>query len=227
MIATAHAGTTAMSMWMRMPGETWLAAAASFVALWLGMMAAMMLPSLLPLLWRYRRGVVGTGTARLAGLTAIVAVGYFTVWGALGAAIFPLGVAVAAAAMRSPLLARAAPLAIGSVVLIAGAIQLTRWKAHHLACCRQIGARDPTVPADARAAWRKGLRFGMHCVGSSAGLTAILVVVGMMDPRAMAVATAAITAERLAPAGERIARAIGGVALGAGVLLIARSVGLG
>jgi hypothetical protein len=48
-----------------------------------------------------------------------------------------------------------------------------------------------------------------------------------MDLRAMAVVTAAITVERLAPAGERAARAIGVVFLGAGLFLIARTAGLG
>jgi predicted metal-binding membrane protein len=32
---------------------------------------------------------------------------------------------------------RAVPIAVGVVVLIAGALQFTAWKAHHLACCRE------------------------------------------------------------------------------------------
>jgi hypothetical protein len=47
-----------------------------------------------------------------------------------------------------------------------------------------------------------------------------------MDLRAMAVVAAAITVERLAPAAARVARAIGAVVVGAGVLLIARAAGL-
>jgi hypothetical protein len=43
----------------------------------------------------------------------------------------------------------------------------------------------------------------------------------------MAVVTAAITVERLAPAGEHVARAIGAVAVGTGLFLIARAVGIG
>jgi hypothetical protein len=43
----------------------------------------------------------------------------------------------------------------------------------------------------------------------------------------MAVAAAAIAVERLVPAGERVARAIGAVVIGAGLLLIARAAGLG
>jgi hypothetical protein len=43
----------------------------------------------------------------------------------------------------------------------------------------------------------------------------------------MAVVAAAITVERLTPAGERVARAIGAVVVGAAVLLIARAAGPG
>jgi hypothetical protein len=43
----------------------------------------------------------------------------------------------------------------------------------------------------------------------------------------MAVVAAAITVERLAPVGERTARAIGVVVVGVGLLLIGRAAGLG
>jgi len=45
--------------------------------------------------------------------------------------------------------------------------------------------------------------------------------------RAMAAVTAAVTVERLTPAGERVARAIGAVVVGSGLLLIAQAAGLG
>jgi hypothetical protein len=48
-----------------------------------------------------------------------------------------------------------------------------------------------------------------------------------MDLRAMDLLTAAITVERLAPAGERAARGIGVAIVGAGLFLIARAAGLG
>jgi len=48
-----------------------------------------------------------------------------------------------------------------------------------------------------------------------------------MDLRVMAVVMAGITVERLAPEGERIARGIGGVVVGAGLVLLARAGGLG
>jgi predicted metal-binding membrane protein len=54
-----------------------------------------------------------------------------------GIVVFPLGVALAAVEMQQPVLARAVPIAVGVVVLIAGALQFTTWKTHHLACCRE------------------------------------------------------------------------------------------
>src|SRR2546425_823680 len=124
-------------------------------------------------------------------------------------------------------MARAVPIAVGVVVLIAGSLQLTAWKARHLACCREAPGRGRTLPTDAGTAWRHGLRLGLHCSHCCAGLMAILLVIGVMDLRAMAVVAAAITVERLAPAGERVARATGAVVVGAGLFLIARAAGLG
>jgi predicted metal-binding membrane protein len=217
-----------MSMaWVRMPGQTWPGAAASFLGMWVVMMAAMMLPSLVPMLWRYRQVVGRTEETRLGRLTALVGVGYFVVWTMFGMAAFPLGAALVAVQMQHPAVARAVPIAVGVAVLIAGAVQLTAWKAHHLACCREAPGRRHTLPADAGTAWRHGVRLGLHCSHCSAGLIAILLVIGVMDLRAMAVVAAAITVERLAPAGERVARAIGAVVVGGGLLLIARAAGLG
>jgi len=220
-------GGWAMSMvWMRMPGQTWPEAAASFIGMWVVMMVAMMVPSLAPMLWRYRQAVGWKGESRLGGLTLLAGLGYFFVWTLFGLAVFPLGVPLAAVEMEPPALARAVPLAIAVVVLIAGTFQLSQWKAHHLTCCREAPGRDHTLQADVRTAWRQGVRFGLHCGFSCANLTVILLVIGVMDLRAMAFVTAAITAERLAPVGERVARAIGVVVTGAGLLLIAQAAGL-
>ncbi len=207
-----------------MPGQTWSGAAASFLAMWVVMMMAMMMPSLYPSLVRYRAGVRSTGEPCVGRLTAIAGAGYYFVWTVAGIAAYALGVAVAAMQMRQPALARAVPVAVGAIVLIAGAVQFTGWKARLLACCRKP---PPVDRADVGAAWRYGVRLGFDCCRCCAGPMAILLVVGVMDLRVMAFVTAAITAERLAADGERAARAVGVIAIGVGVWLIARAVGLG
>lgn len=217
-------GWTMSMMWRPMYGQTWSVVAASFLGMWSVMMAAMMLPSLAPALWRYRRALGRTGDMRTAVPTMLMGTGYFLVWIASGLAVFPLGVALTAAEMRWPALARAVPAAVGVVLLTAGALQFSAWKVRHLACCRAAPGRGRRLPANAGTAWRNGLRLGLHCSCSCVGLTASLLAVGMMDLRAMAVVTVAITAERVAPAGEWVARTIGASAVGAGLLLIANAV---
>jgi predicted metal-binding membrane protein len=191
--------------------------------MWIVMMVAMMLPSLVPMLWRYRQAVGSKRTARLGQLTALVGTGYFFVWTLFGLAVFPLGAALAALAMASPPLAQAMPAAVGLAVLVAGALQFSAWKSRHLACCRATPRTARMLPADTGTAWRHGLRLGLHCGYCCGNLMLVLLVVGVMDLGAMALVTAAITLERLAPAGERVARAIGAATVAAGVLLLARA----
>jgi predicted metal-binding membrane protein len=220
-------GGPAMPMvWMRMPGESWGGAAAAFLGMWMVMMVAMMLPSLVPMLLRYGGAVRGADARRLGWLTALVGAGYFCVWAVFGMAAFPAGAAMAGLEMQHPALARAVPIAAGVVVLLAGALQFTAWKGCALAGCREVQGLGRTLRADAGTAWRHGLRLGVRCSRCCGNLMAILLVVGVMDLRAMALVTAAITVERLAPAGERAARGVGAVVVVAGLFLIVRAAGL-
>lgn len=216
-------GWSMSMMWMRMPGQTWLSAAASFVGMWTAMMVAMMLPSLLPLLLGFRQAVRGTSDMRVNQLTALMGAGYFFVWTLFGMIVFPLGVILATFEMQHPALARSVPATTGAIVIIAGALQFTRWKAHYLAGCREATGCN-SLEADSGGALRHGLDLGLHCSYCCVGLTAILLAGGVMNLRLMIIVAGAITAERLAPNGQRVARAIGALAMVAGVFLIARAI---
>ena len=194
-----------------------LGVAASFVAMWMAMMVPMMLPSLALALRAYHRMADRPGATRRPGWSMVaVAASYHAVWLAVGVALLPLHVAAGVVERWLLAPAHARPLVVGVVMVAAGAAQLTAWKAHHLACCRAPSMHGA-------GAWRHGVRLGLHCCLSCAGPMAILVVVGVMDLRAMVVVTAAITAERVARDGRRIERAFGVLAIGAGLLLIARA----
>jgi len=206
-------------MWMRMPGQTWTGVATSFIGMWLVMMIAMMMPVLAPVLWRYRSATVMQSHAHIGVLTALVGAAYFFVWALFGTIAFSAGEILTSLEMQLPQLARAVPGAIGAIVLVSGLLQFSAWKAHCLACCREIPECCEVLRADARTAWRHGLRLGIRCVHCCFGLTVILLVVGVMDLRAMALVTAAISVERLAPDGLRAARFIGAVLIVAGMFL--------
>jgi predicted metal-binding membrane protein len=208
-------GWTMSHMWMRMPGQSWLGAMASFVAMWVVMMVAMMLPSLAPALWRHHRH---------SRLTALVAAGYFTTWAVVGMAVFTLGVVFADLAMRQPDLARAVPIAIGAIVLLAGFFERTGWKARQLALCRDVGHNGPAPGAGVGAVWKHGLCLGVHCIQSCAGVTAVALVLGVMDLRVMAATATVVAVERLMQDGARAARAIGTVVAATGLSLIVSAV---
>jgi predicted metal-binding membrane protein len=216
-------GWTMSMAWMRMPGQSWPGAAALFVATWVVMMVAMMLPALVPMLSSYRRSISVAGAAHRGGLTALVGGAYFLPWAIVGAASYPIGVAVAALAMRWPALARFAPLATGIVVLLAGLFQLSGMKARQLRCCREAARLGP-LPPDARTAWRIGFAHGARCCACCAGFTAVLLVVGVMDLRAMSALAIAITVERLARWEVLAVRAVGVALVAAGAIATARAI---
>jgi predicted metal-binding membrane protein len=177
------------------------------------------------MLRHYREAVVTTDAARLGQRTVTVAVAYFCVWAVFGIAAFAVGVSLATAEMQRPALARAVPTMAALVVVVGGALQFTRWKAHHLACfcARPVDGR--VLPSDVGTAWWHGVGLGLNCAQCCGCLIVILLVVGIMDLRVMLAVGAAITLERVAPSGERVARAIGAASISAGLLLLARALG--
>jgi len=220
----AMPGGWEMSMvWMRMSGQTWIALAASFIGMWIVMMVAMMLPCLVPMLSGYRRALGAAGERRLGRMTVLAGAGYFLVWAAFGAMVFPMGVALTAIEMDWPALARAVPITTGVVVLAAGALQFSSWKSRYLACCGESQRHGRMLSAGSGGAWRDGVSLGLRCSCCCANLMAILLVIGVMDLRAMVLVTAALAAERWSTPGERVARAVGVVAIGVGLFLIARA----
>ena len=128
--------------------------------------------------------------------------------------------ALIALAILLPALSHALPAASGVVVLLAGVAQFSSWKARYLACSRVAS------PQIARSASMQGMRLGLDCIACCAGLTAVLLVNGVMDLRAMTLVTLAISAERLAPVPERVAQVIGVVAVVLGLWMLAHAIGV-
>ena len=112
--------------------------------------------------------------------------------------------------------------------LIAGASPVHRVEGASPCLLPAMARARPYAAADAGTAWRHGLRLGLHCSHCCAGLTAILLVIGVMDLRAMAarggshhrsnVSRRPVSASRAPSASS---------SSGQGMLLIARAAGLG
>lgn len=214
-------GWSVSMTWLPMCGQRWTRVAASFIGMWIVMMIAMMLPSFAPVLWRYHEAISCNGAKRAAWSTLRVGVGYFFAWAIAGVIVFASGVTLMVLSLRFALLSRALPLAAGVAVLAAGLLQLTAWKARYLASCRTLSAKAQTPTA-----LRTGMHFGVHCILSCVPLTVALLIYGVMDWHVMMLVTAAITAERLAPRGARIATATGVCMIASSLPMLARAAGI-
>jgi predicted metal-binding membrane protein len=170
------------------PGRRGSAPRRPFLGVWVVMMVAMMLPSLVPCCGAYREAVAGAGEAHLGRRTALGRRGVtFFVWAAFGLAAFALGVALADFTMRQPAVSRAVPALIGFGGPDRRLSPVHRVEVAHarLLIARRpgSGARSPRT----REPPAHGVRLGLHCVHSCANLMAILLVLGAMDLHAMAV----------------------------------------
>jgi predicted metal-binding membrane protein len=163
-----------------------------FVAAWTVMMAAMMLPSATPLVFEFARNAEGRRGWQAA--TALLGVTYLGVWLAFGLVCYALYDAVG---MPWP----NQGLAGGAALVIAGLSALTPVKRASEAWCRERCALHGSLPFDLmRSAVVVGSRYGLSCLGCSAGLMVAAVLIGMSNLVWMIVLAAVVLVYKLAPA---------------------------
>jgi predicted metal-binding membrane protein len=167
-----------------------------FIAIWLAMMAAMMLPAI---------GPAASIDGRIVGGLAFSA-GFLMPWALYGVAAFGVFAAAGRLVEQSPAVARW--LGVGFFA-VAGIYQFTPWKRAALEHCRALMHRSVASPAVHLSA---GLRDGAVCVGCCWALMTTLVAVGAMNLFAMAGLSLIIFAEKILPRPRQVA-AVAGLAL--------------
>ena len=214
-------GWTMSMAWMRMPRQSWLGPAAMFIAMWVVLMVAMMLPSLVPTLFNYSRLLQRGERVNSGALAALAGGTYFLAWAVVGVGAYAVGTLVTTAEMRSVSIASHVPLATAVVLVLAGCFQLTGWKKHLLARCRDEQACGPQVKAGVGGAWRQGIRRGIDCTLCCAGYMTVLLVTGVMNSVVMAILAIAIATERIASFPQHTARITGVLLILTGAFMIA------
>lgn len=190
----------------------------AFVAAWVVMMAAMMLPSAAPMILLYRT-VARSQAARgnLLVPTWIFVLGYLVVWAAFGALVYLAGALVAVAIDGDPRLAEWTPYGVALVLLVAGAYQFTSLKLRCLRACQSpLRFLIGHWKAGRGGALRMGLEHGAYCAACCWGLMVVLVVAGAMGLRWVLVIALLVAAEKLLPRGQWTARITGVLLLGLG-----------
>jgi predicted metal-binding membrane protein len=171
---------------MDMGTATQLGSFGFFIAVWVAMMAAMMLPG--AALAVFRR-------ARAGGVRAVplFAGSYLAVWAVAGVAVY--------AAYRPH-----GTSAAGAVVIAAAVYEVTPVKRHFRRRCREVTG--------------SGFKFGLCCAGSSLGLMAMLVALGVMSITWMALIGVVVLAQKLLPAKTAIDLPLALAIAGLGVLIV-------
>lgn len=180
---------------------------AAFLVMWSAMMAAMMVPSMLPTASRWLRTVPGTPHLRTARGVLFVG-GYVFVWSTTGLAGYGL------VRLADALVSRAGvpPGAVAAVVLGTCALYyLTGAKYRLLRECRTsfgLILQWSTYRGRLRDL-RAGIHHGLTCLGCCWALMALMVVFGTMNVAAMIALAAVVAVEKLWRHGEGFARAVG------------------
>ena len=174
-----------------------------FVSAWVVMMAAMMFPSIWPMVTIYRRVQAGRKTQdREApiGATAIFVAGYLVIWTAAGLVAFVAFEAVQLLSIDAFSWDRGGPYLAGAVIVTASIYQLTPLKDVCLNKCRSPLMFVLTSWQPGRlGALRMGIEHGAWCVGCCWALMAALFALGVMSLGWMLFIAALIAIEKLLP----------------------------
>ncbi|ABM40128.1 DUF2182 domain-containing protein [Polaromonas naphthalenivorans] len=184
--------------------------------MWSLMMAAMMLPSALPMVLTFVN-LSGRSRQRARGCSFVAA--YVLIWLTFSAGAAAAQWALQAMGWVNPMIVSTSAWLTGLLLVAAGLYQFSRLK--HLCLSR---CRTPVVfllgqwRAGVSGAFVMGVQHGLLCLGCCWALMALLFVGGVMNLAWIAALSMAVAIEKLAPGGERMAKALGLVLMAAGLL---------
>ena len=191
-----------------------------FLAMWVTMMTAMMLPAVAPTVLAHLAITRRRGDG--FGPTLVFVGGYLLVWSAIG--VVPLAGFTALSRWNVD----AAPQQLlpglaGAILIVAGAYQFTRWKRRCLEHCQSPFAfvAHHDFGGGARGALRAGIVHGAYCLGCCWALMLVLLAVGLMNLAWMAGLFALIYVEKTWRYGLALARIAGLALIALGVAIVA------
>jgi predicted metal-binding membrane protein len=193
-----------------------------YIAAWILMTAAMMLPTTLPLFNAFDR--LTAQRPDHGRLLALLGLGYMTVWGAFGLLAHVLHGAVLSLVGSVPTLAWHAWLIGAAIIALAGAFQFSGLKRRCLEKCRtplSFVIEHWRGQAQARHAFTLGAHHGLFCVGCCWALMLLMFALGAGSLGWMLLLAAVMATEKNAPWGHRLSTPLGVALLAWAVVLVA------
>lgn len=187
-------------------------------AMWAVMMAAMMLPTLVPTLRSYEDLMVSADGTRAGWLGVIL--GYAIVWIAFAAVITGVQLLLLFSGVVDMLGAAQSALVSAALLVVVGLFQFSRAKEIcHGVCHNPMGYFIGHWRPDAIGGLKAGLGLGAFCAGCCWGFMALGFVGGVMSLLWMGLATLFMVLEKLPQIGHRVTRPAGVLLIGAGLWL--------
>lgn len=194
-------------------------------AMWVVMMAGMMLPSAAPTLFLYA-GVIRKSQDALRAPAHVYAFagGYLLVWTAFSLLATGLQRLLAHLLLLSPMMEAENRIFGGVLLLVAGLYQLTPFKRTCLESCRSPAAFIARHwRRGVSGAFRLGLLHGLYCLACCWALMLLLFVGGVMNLWWIGALTVFVLLEKLAPRGAQGGRLSGVLLAALGLWYLARS----
>jgi predicted metal-binding membrane protein len=194
-----------------------------YLGIWVTMMAAMMLPSALPMVLLFSRVSAERDRQRQASVSTWVFVSaYLAVWTVYGVGAYALARGIRAAGAGFLGWDRAGPYVVGAAVALAGLYELTPLKTICLRHCRSPLHFVVTGWREGRfGALRMGAQHGGFCVGCCWGLMIVLFALGVMSLFWMALVAGVICVQKLLPRAERLVPVVGVLFVALGIWVAA------
>jgi len=192
-------------------------------AMWVVMMAGMMLPSAAPALLLYAGVVRKSPEAASAPARAhAFAAGYLVVWTAFSLLATALQLLLRHWLLLTPMMETGDHLFAGALLLLAGIYQLTPFKGACLKSCRApVAFIVEHWKPGAGGAFRLGLAHGLHCLGCCWALMLLLFVGGVMNLWCIGLLTVFVLLEKVAPLGAQGGRISGLLIIALGIWRLA------
>jgi predicted metal-binding membrane protein len=197
-------------------GWPWALRIGAFLAAWVVMLAAMMLPSTVPMARLFTRLVAqrGGGAAALAWFYGA----YLAMWTGFAVVALVLDLGVHEAVHAWHWLGHHQGLVLGVTLVLAGAYQLSPLKDACLRSCRSpLGMLMQHYRTGAAGAWRVGTRHAWSCIGCCWALMLVMFATGVGSLVWMLALTAVMTAEKTSRLGARLVTPVGVVLVVAGL----------
>jgi predicted metal-binding membrane protein len=192
-------------------------------AMWSVMMVGMMSPPAAPMLVMFA-AMHPRGQKRLVHRDVLLfGSGYIIIWFGFSALAALSQWSFHSAGVLSPAMALVSPKHAAALLVAAGVYQLTPLKQACLSHCQSpLGFMMSRWRAGPWGALRMGTRHGQYCLGCCWAVMCVLFAVGVMNLAWVALLSAFILAEKIAPFGAVVARAGGALMLAAGLLFLFR-----